>query len=331
MPPDPRACPDLPIGGLPFQRVQSNALLVGAKESKSGHPLAVMGPQVGYYSPEILMEIDLHGGGIDARGATFPGISLYVLIGRGKDFAWSTTTAYSDNVDEFVESLCEPGGGAPPAAPTTTSTRGSASPFETREHDAHGHARADRSGGHAAAHDPHGGPGAACTARSRRTATVGGAPVAIAEARSTYRHEIDSVVAYKRLNSGEVTSPRTFQQAFGRENFAFNHFYVDKRHIAYITDGWYPRRAKGVDPSLPAWGTGEWDWQGFDPRRRLRTTLLRAAAEADRPQARLLHELEQQAGAGLARGRRQLRVRLAAARAAAAEARARRASRAGAR
>ena len=77
------------------------------KESKSGHPLAVMGPQVGYYSPEILMEIDLHGGGIDARGATFPGISLYVLIGRGKDFAWSTTTAYSDNVDEFVEKLCQ--------------------------------------------------------------------------------------------------------------------------------------------------------------------------------------------------------------------------------
>jgi acyl-homoserine lactone acylase PvdQ len=88
------------------------------------------------------------------------------------------------------------------------------------------------------------------------TATVGGAPVAIAEARSTYKHEIDSVVAYKRLNSGEVTSPKTFQQAFGRENFAFNHFYVDKRHIAYITDGWYPRRAKGVDPSLPESGTG---------------------------------------------------------------------------
>ena len=39
-------------------------------------------------------------------------------------------------------------------------------------------------------------------------ATVGGQKVAIAEARSTYGHEIDSVVAYKRLNSGEVTSPQ---------------------------------------------------------------------------------------------------------------------------
>ncbi len=263
LPPLP-ALPPLPIGSLPFQRAQSNALLVGRKESRSGHPLAVMGPQVGYYSPEILMEIDLHGGGIDARGATFPGISLYVLIGRGKDFAWSTTTAYSDNVDEFVERLCEPGGGAPSRSSEHYLYKGRCVPFDKRERTltvtpaptdpATTPPRTIRMVSWRSVHGP-----------VQATATVGGAPVAIAEARSTYQHEIDSVVAYKRLNSGEVTSPRSFQRAFGRENFAFNHFYVDKRHIAYITDGWYPRRAKGVDPSLPAWGTGEWDWQGFDP------------------------------------------------------------------
>ena len=245
--------PDLPIGGLPFQRVQSNALLVSAKESKSGHPLAVMGPQVGYYSPEILMEIDLHGGGIDARGATFPGISLYVLIGRGRDFAWSTTTAYSDNVDEFVEKLCQDD--------RHYLYKGQCIAFESREHTltvtpaptdpAGTQPRTIRMEVLRSVHGP-----------IQAFATVGGQKVAIAEARSTYGHEIDSVVAYKRLNSGEVTSPRTFQQAFGRENFAFNHFYVDKDHVAYITDGWYPRRAKGTNPSLPTWGTGEWDWRG---------------------------------------------------------------------
>ena len=250
--PDPPVLPGLP-GGLPFQRVQSNALLVGAKESRSGHPLAVMGPQVGYYSPEILMEIDLHGGGIDARGATFPGISLYVLIGRGKDFAWSTTTAYSDNVDEFAEKLCQDD--------RHYLHKGQCIPFESREHTLTVTP---------APTDPAGTPPRTITMEVLRSvhgpiqafATVGGQPVAIAEARSTYGHEIDSVVAYKRLNSGEVTSPRTFQQAFGRENFAFNHFYADDRNIAYITAGWYPRRAKGTDPSLPAWGTGEWDWRG---------------------------------------------------------------------
>jgi len=252
LPPIP-GLPELPVGGLPFQRVQSNALLVGAKESRSGHPLAVMGPQVGYYSPEILMEIDLHGGGIDARDATFPGISLYVLLGRGKDFAWSTTTAYSDNVDEFVEKLCQDD--------RHYRYEGSCIPFETKERTltvtpgptdpAGTPPRRIRMEGLRSVHGP-----------IQASATVGAERVAIAEARSTYGHEIDSVVAYKRLNSGEVTSPRTFQRAFGRENFAFNHFYVDRRHIAYITNGWYPRRAKGTDPSLPTWGTGEWDWRG---------------------------------------------------------------------
>ena len=50
-------------------RRQSNALLVSGRESASGRPLAVFGPQTGYFNPQILMEIDLHGPGIDARGA----------------------------------------------------------------------------------------------------------------------------------------------------------------------------------------------------------------------------------------------------------------------
>src|SRR5688572_6857213 len=92
-------------------REASNVLLVGRRESRSGTPVAVMGPQVGYYSPQILMEMEIHGpDGLHARGATFPGISLYVLLGRGQDFAWSATTANTDVVDQFVEKLCEPDG-----------------------------------------------------------------------------------------------------------------------------------------------------------------------------------------------------------------------------
>ena len=51
----------------------SNALLVGAKRSATGHPLFVAGPQVGYFFPEFFAEIDLEGGGFSARGALFPG------------------------------------------------------------------------------------------------------------------------------------------------------------------------------------------------------------------------------------------------------------------
>src|SRR3954463_13526970 len=85
----------------------SNSLLVRAKDSPTGHPVAVMGPQVGYYVPQILMEEDLHGPGIDARGVAFPGVNLYVELGHGRDSAWSATTANSDNIDTFAERLCQ--------------------------------------------------------------------------------------------------------------------------------------------------------------------------------------------------------------------------------
>ncbi len=61
----------------------SNALLVGAKRSATGKPLFVAGPQVGQYYPQIMLELDLDGGGYRARGAAFPGISFGILLGRG--------------------------------------------------------------------------------------------------------------------------------------------------------------------------------------------------------------------------------------------------------
>ena len=72
-----------------------------------------MGPQLGYYYPEIVLEADLHGPGIKAQGAFVPGGGPYVLIGRTKDYAWSLTSASNDNRDQFLEKLCEPDGSAP--------------------------------------------------------------------------------------------------------------------------------------------------------------------------------------------------------------------------
>ena len=74
-----------PISGGPVTReshAASNALLVGAKRSKTGRPILVGGPQVGYFFPQFFMEVDLHGGGYDARGALLPGLP-FVVIGRG--------------------------------------------------------------------------------------------------------------------------------------------------------------------------------------------------------------------------------------------------------
>ena len=48
--------------------------------------------------------------GFATRGAVFPGVP-FVLIGRGPDFAWSATSSQADNIDLFVETLCD---GRPP-------------------------------------------------------------------------------------------------------------------------------------------------------------------------------------------------------------------------
>ena len=98
-------------GLLNFPREMSNALLVSGRHSASGHPLAVMGPQVSYFTPQILMEEDIHGPGIDADGAAFPGVNLYVELGHGADYAWSATSSGQNIVDTFAAPLCNPTGG----------------------------------------------------------------------------------------------------------------------------------------------------------------------------------------------------------------------------
>ena len=38
---------------------------------------------------------------------------MYVLLGRGQDYAWSATSAGQDIIDTFAEQLCEPDGSQP--------------------------------------------------------------------------------------------------------------------------------------------------------------------------------------------------------------------------
>ena len=181
----------------------SNALLVHRTRSRSGRPLAVFGPQTGYFSPQILMEQDVHappgaaGPGIDARGAAFAGVNLYVQQGRGRDYAWSATSAGQDIIDVFALELCEPDG-----SPATKSSmhyrfRGRCQPIEVlRRTNAWSPTLADQT------------PAGSETLTALRTklglvagrAEVDGRPVAYVRLRSTYGHEIDSALGFKDFN-----------------------------------------------------------------------------------------------------------------------------------
>src|SRR5438105_12982581 len=105
--------------GLP---AASNELIVDAAHSATGHPIAVFGPQTGYYVPQLLHEIDLHGPGLHARGVAFAGTEVFVEPGHGVDYAWSATSAGSDIIDQRLERLCTTAG--PPATQRSTATGG---------------------------------------------------------------------------------------------------------------------------------------------------------------------------------------------------------------
>jgi acyl-homoserine lactone acylase PvdQ len=233
----------------------SNWELVSAKESATGHPLAVMGPQVGYFVPQILMEIDLHGPGIDARGASFAGVNLFVLLGHGRDYAWSATSAGADNVDTFAEVLCRDNfhyryrGKCLKMEKLVKSESWNPNPIDSTP------AGSQKLTAYRTVHG-------IIYARGK----VGGKKVAYVRQRSTYFHEADSVVGFSQLNEpGAITGVAGFKKAVSNINFTFNWAYVDSEQIAYALSGAYPQRARGTSPDFPVLGTGKYDWKGFKP------------------------------------------------------------------
>ncbi len=77
-----------------------------------------MGPQLGYYYPEIVQQIHLEGPGIKAQGVGVPGLAMYILIGRTQNYAWSLTSAGHDVRDVYAERLCNKNGSKPTRAST---------------------------------------------------------------------------------------------------------------------------------------------------------------------------------------------------------------------
>ncbi len=260
---------DGPLGPIDLGRGlkahgMSNALVVAGSKTATGRPLAVFGPQTGYFAPQLLTEVDLNGPGIAARGVSFAGTQAVVQLGHGVDYAWSATSAGADLVDVLAERLCNVDGTRATIQSTAYLVGTTCTPFDAYTHTE-------------LAKPSAGGTGAPqrldfLVQRTRhgivqkRTTTVAGVPIALVSQRSTYGAEFDSVVGFARINNPDyVKSAEDFKRAFAGVDYTFNWFYLDDKDIAYVQSGRLPLRAPGVDPALPRFGDTRWDWRGFLP------------------------------------------------------------------
>jgi len=244
----------------------SNAILVTGKESVTGKPLAVIGPQTSYYTPQLLVEQVLNGPGIQARGVAFAGTNLFVQLGRGLDYAWSATSAGSDNIDTVVEKLCNTSGSKATVNSTGYLVGKKCVPMDVQVH-------SETTTPNLTA------PAAATTYKfqvlrtrhgivQERT-TVGGKPVALVKQRTTYGHEVDSVLGFSQFNDpGFVHDAKSFQKAAANIDYTFNWFYADDKDISYYSSGLLPKRSKKVEPDLPHWAGKKYDWKGWLPFRK---------------------------------------------------------------
>ena len=246
-------------GLISLPKSNSNALLVSAARSKSGHPIAVFGPQVGYFSPQILMEEDIHAPTVDARGSAFAGVNLFVQLGHGRDYAWSATSAGQDIIDTFAVPTCQDD--------AHYEFRGQCLPVEVLERrNAWLPNLADQTA-----------PGTQ-TLRVLRTklgivrarGTVNGRPVLFTSLRSTYMHEVDSARGFSDFNDPDkMRSTKDFMKAADKIGYTFNWLYTDDKDIAYYNSGANPVRAAGTTGQLPM--SPENTWKGWNPDTNLAT------------------------------------------------------------
>ena len=255
---DPRQTPDgaapsaeglFAAASGPPLRTASNWLTIDPEASANETTLAVMGPQLGYYYPEIVQQIHLTGPGIDAQGAAVPGLSMYLLLGRTADYAWSLTSANQDVRDVFAEVLCEPDGATPTRESTHYEFSGQCVPFEQFDAGTLGDVPIvfPRS-----VHGPVIG-----------TATSDGRPIALTSQRSTFGRDGLNLGALKDMTEGEATNQEEFFEIADQFGFTFNWGYANRDGIGYFASGLLPVRAEGLDRRLPTLGTGEYEWQGF--------------------------------------------------------------------
>lgn len=222
------------IGGLPTG-IGSHGFAISAARSATGTPILFAAPQVDFNTPEFFLEVQLKGEhGFDVAGIALPGIPL-ILAGHTDDVAFTMFTGtFGDNVDTYVETLCDTSAGY--------LFNGVCTPFESRTETI-----AVKGG-------------APITRTIQRTVhgpVVGsGQGVVFSQKRTDWKREVKIWTSWLALNRAHNVDD--FQAGLKQFPFSLNFLYADNRGtIAYFGPADMPVRRAGYDPRLPLPGTGE--------------------------------------------------------------------------
>ena len=226
--------------------------VVAPERTTTGQAMLINGPQLGYGYPTQLHEMEIHGGGFDARGSSAPNLPV-VGIGYGERIAWGLTTGNSKTIDSFIESL-EPGN------PNRYTHNG-----QTLDMDCRDEVVSYRLASNGVPVGP-----ASFSETVEVCRTVHGPVVARSNddnlARSVqyamFQREIDTIVGV--LDWMRVDNLADFTAAMSRVTWNENTMYADADgNIAYWHPGLHPRRRAGGDQRLPLPGTGAFDHLGL--------------------------------------------------------------------
>ena len=252
--------------------------MVTGRHSTTGHPILVGGPQISYFFPGLVLEMDMHAPG--------PQLARRHLGSVPRLPADRSHPALLDDAHLGEQRHHRP-------------VRRDALRRQHREVHVQGQVprhgplrrrHAERRAGELPDHRARPGPGL----RDGSTGARWRSP----QKRSSYLKDVLDQLFFRRLSDGQVKSPKTFFKAASLTPQTFNSFYIDSRHIAEYTSGRDPIRPANVDPGLPTKGTGQ-----------VRVARL---PEADGPHARqgqqagLHDQLEQRRRPRLRRGRRRV-------------------------
>ena len=232
--------------GIPT-KFGSNAWMVNSRLSRTGNAFQVGGPQMGQSIPQIVLEVGLHGAGINAVGMMMPQAPS-ILIGVNEYGAWTSTTGASDVMDTYIEVLN-------PSDPTEYLYEGAWLPMEKRTERIYGYKK--------------------LTYQDKEVyRTIHGPIIAwdlannLAFTMKTpfYKNELQAEEGWSLFQ--QASNIWEFQEAVKTIQPSHNFYWIDRLgNIGYWHAGTFPiKPAIGkygpIDDRLPLWGTGEEEWVG---------------------------------------------------------------------